>query len=59
MKLGTDEPSFILKPKIEGHTLSSHVTADVSTFWGNLFFQKIYTIYISFDSEFYANKILQ
>ena len=58
-KLGTDVHWFAVKQNFEGDTLGSHVTADVSTSSQKIFFQKMYTNYVSFDSKFNAIKRLQ
>ena len=44
IKLGADAPSFVLKPKLEGDTLESHMTADVITFWEKYFVKKFMQI---------------
>ena len=59
MKLGTNIPSFVLNPKLEGDLLESHKTAEVSTFLWKITFQKIYANCISLDSKLNADKGLQ
>ena len=44
IKLAADAPSFVLKPKLEGDTLESHMTADVITFWEKYFVKKFMQI---------------
>ena len=44
IKLAADAPSFVLKPKLEGDTLESHMTADVITFCEKYFVKKFMQI---------------
>ena len=59
MKIGTDDSSFVLKPKFEWDIHESHVTDDVTLFCKKKIFPKIYANYISFDSKLNADKSLQ
>ena len=44
MKIGTDDSSFVLKPKFEWDILEIHVTDDVTLFCQKIFFQKLMQI---------------
>ena len=58
IKLGADAPSFVLKPKLEGDTLESHVTVDVITFCEKYFFKKFMRI-IYYSIQSYGLKMLE